>query len=189
MNAFKPRPHPFRSEAGEVAMKDALIEVFERYGLSWKIYTDEDEGEKREEIYATGTVDGVKILVSCKPTKSMSIECRTEAPEYPATPPCHSSNPADITKCVSMVVNGVKELIMKTEELITIAGKLKEYGFRVGKSWYGVSAEKFIADGYIEVYFPYDNGARLKFELRAKSPTKMVTIAKELAKLLEQLQL
>jgi hypothetical protein len=190
MNAFKPRSPLFRSEPGEVVSQmkvetiaKELIEIFEKLGLRWEMYADEEGAER---LYATGVVDGVKILVSCKLTK---FECRVEAPEYPATPPCHSSDPASIAKCISMVVNGVKELMVKTEELTTIAGKLKEHGFKVGKSWYGVAAEKFIADGYIEVYFPYNGDTILKFELRTKSPTKMVTIAKELAELVKRLQL
>jgi hypothetical protein len=172
------------SDVAVVTGKDALIEILKKYEFEWEIYVDEDK--RREEIYASGAVDGIRMLVVCKPT-----ECKIEAPDYHAAAPCYAKpEPADMLRCILTVIERVKELEKKTEKLLETAEKLKEYGFKVEKTWNGVIAEKFVRDGYIEVYFPFNVDTNvLKIELKAKSPAKLVIVATELAELFEQLQM
>jgi hypothetical protein len=160
-----------------------LIEVFERFDKVERMesYTDED-GERR--IYAVGTVQGVPLLVSCSYN-----ECKVETlDEYREV--CHSKlEPVSVNRCISAVIERVRELERNAEELVRIADRLREYGFKVEKSWNGVTARKFTDSGYIEVYFPYRTDTyTLEMKIESKTPTKLVIVAAELAELLERLK-
>jgi hypothetical protein len=191
MNAFKPRSPPTgggaegvgaKMEIRTIATKDALIEVFKRFGLD-KVegYVDDETGEER--IYTVGTINGVEILVSCRPK-----ECKTESREHGEV--CYSKpEPTNVARCIHNIVERVKELKERAEELFRVAEKLREQGFTVTRSWNGVTATKFVSGGYIEVYFPYRGDEyMLKVELKAKTPTKIVIVTSELAELLERLK-
>jgi hypothetical protein len=187
MNAFKPRSPPTGGGAegwGEsmnvfpAPVRNALADLMQELGLEWEIYIDEDE--RCEHLFARGSVDGVNIMISCKPS-----ECKVEAPDYNVAP-CYIK-PTLVGKCIYEVVSRVKEAEKITDNLLQVAEKLVEYGFKVSKSnrSIGIIAYKSIDGGEIEIVLnspEYDSV--LKMEIRARSPVKLVLVAMKLAELL-----
>jgi hypothetical protein len=169
-------------EVKTIPLKEALLIIFKRFGFNWEDYVDDEENAER--VYAAGTVDGIKIRVSCKPN-----ECKTEAPEYRVAAPCYSKpEPAAIVKCVFAVLERVRETEKKAEELLEVAKKLEECGFKVERADNGARAHMFIRDGEIVIDFTSDNST-MRIELKAKTPVKLVIVATELAELFKRLQL
>jgi hypothetical protein len=158
--------------------RDAVVDTLEHLGFEWEIRVDEDEG--REYLFARNTIDGINVLISCKPA-----ECKVEAPEYRVASPCYSKPAPIVVKCVDVVISRVKEVEENTRNLMQIAEKLVEYGFKVSAADGRVLARKPVDGGEIEIVFsPPGFESTLKLEIRARSPVKLAIIAmEELSKL------
>ena len=165
-----------------IEQKEGLLLIFKKFDFQWESYIDEEENVER--LYATGAIDNIRMHISCKPK-----ECKVEAPDYYVVAPCYSKpEPTAVLNCIMVVVERVRESEKATEEMLQIAKRLEEFGFKVRRMDRGAHAYMIIDNGNFEVTFTPDINI-LKFELRTQSPAKIVIVAMELAELLKQLQL
>jgi hypothetical protein len=159
-----------------------VVDTIQKLGFEWETYVDEDE--EQEYLFARGSVDNIKILVTCRPT-----ECKVEAPDY-IVPPCYTKPAPDVTKCVHIVVSRVKEAEKAINDLMQIAEKTARHGFKITRSnrSNSIIAYKSIDGGEVEIVLNSKSSGVLRMEVKG-SPDKLVLIAVELSELLSKLQL
>jgi hypothetical protein len=170
--------------------KEVLVEFFKAYGFDWKTHYieegDEEEGivYRYEQLIATGTVDGMHVVVECDVDG-----CKVEIPQYrhDGVEPCSTRlEPSAIKECIDKVVARAKEVVDRVGKLQAIAEKLKEYGFELNQVGWGAYAYKHISrngNGFLELNLsPRISLIRLQLEAQ---PDRLVQLAISITKLLE----
>jgi len=182
-----------RSRVGKVPVrglegKEALVDLLKNHGLNVILDSEVVElvdGElvEAERLIATGSIDGIELLVDCYPW-----QCHISAPFYHVEPIYTSANASEVRLAIHTIVTRSRTFLFALQEFKTLLEK-ELPGFEVQTFAGGVDGyHDVVEQGVIKMFRVRltQQESVLQVYIKAKDPKLLVELAKTLTQILRQ---